>query len=53
MSDIDRAGLTTALQSMGKYEGEKQVDDLMSAMDRIGDGRVELGELMHFLEQRR
>lgn len=52
MGDIDRAGLTNALKSIGKYESEKQVDDLMKAMDRNGDGRVELGELMDFLDKK-
>ena len=52
MGDIDRAGLAQALKSIGKYTSEKQVDELMSAMDRNGDGRVELGELMEFLDKK-
>ena len=55
MSDTDRvAGADDGAAVDGQLRGrEAGLDDLMSAMDRNGDGRVVLGELMDFLEQRK
>ena len=50
--DIDRSGLASALKQRGKYESEQQVDRLMAEMDHNGDGRVELAELMAYMEKK-
>ena len=46
---IDRVGLTAALKSMGKWESETQVDELLAAMDTDGNGTIELRELLNYL----
>lgn len=46
---IDKVELAQALQSMGKYESESQVEMIIRALDINGNGTVELRELMAFM----
>lgn len=50
---IDRKELTDALKQMGKYESEQQIDDLMTQIDKDGNGRIELRELISYIDETR
>ena len=47
---IDAIELTDALKAIGKYESEQQVSELIKTMDSSGDGKVQLRELIAFLD---
>ncbi len=41
---VDRSELTSAMQSMGGYEGEESVDEALAEADSDGNGQIDFSE---------